>query len=508
MSRFYRLRHTLIIRALALAIFNAIVVMGLGLVMMSTAYSRGLIDFVRTPVGDRILAVSRKIALDLLENDSESWDTILAREAQGTPFQFALLDNEGRQIAGPAMQMPDKLKTFSANLNSNLTYTLKWDSVDRPDNSYLKGNFFITRDKQTKMYWAGVHVLIHYMDDNMYGHGTLVWRFSSLWTNTYFFNVWPYAFLLLGSLLITTLFWFPAVGLLLRRVSRLTNATREIAKGNFDIKLPTKRDDEIGQLSESIAIMSRQISGLIQQQQRFVSDAAHELCSPMSRMQIAIELLERNHASQIQKSAADVAWQAEQPYFNDLAEEVLQMSGLIQDLLFYSRTRNAQFTVPSERVLLATLVAEVIDREGLEAKEILVDVAPDLIVKTSPVHLKRAIANLLRNAQQYAGGSGPVEISSTVEEGAAQIFIRDHGPGIPDAELEQVFAPFYRVEYARSHRTGGTGLGLAIVKSSVEACGGTVRCRNLRPNGLEVKITLPLAIATGDSEPDLQVTHG
>lgn len=508
MNWLYRLRHTLVVRALALAMFNAVVVIGLGLVMMSTAYGRGLIDFVRTPVGDRILAVSRKIALDLLENDTESWDVILDREAQGTPFQFALLDSEGQQIAGPAMQMPDKLKSFSANRNSNLSYTLKWDSADRPDNSYLKGNFFITRDKQTKMYWAGVHVLIHYMNDNMYGHGTLVWRFSSLWTNTYFFNVWPYAFLLLGSLFLTTLFWFPAVGLLLRRVSRLTNATREIAKGNFDIKLPTKRDDEIGQLSESIAIMSRQISGLIQQQQRFVSDAAHELCSPISRMQIAIELLERTHASQVQQSPTDAGLQAEEPYFNDLAEEVLQMSELIQDLLFYSRTRNAQFMVPSEQVLLATLVAEVIDREGLGAKGILVDVPQDLTVKTSPVHLKRAIANLLRNAQQYAGGSGPVEISSTVEDGAAQIFVRDHGLGIPDTELEQVFAPFYRVEYARSRRTGGTGLGLAIVKSSVEACGGTVRCRNLRPNGLEVKITLPMDMETSDSEAELHATHG
>jgi two-component system sensor histidine kinase CpxA len=503
MNRLHKLRHSLIVRALALAMLNAIVVLALGLVMMGTAYGRGLIDFVRTPVGDRILAVSRKIALDLLENDSESWDLILERAAQGTPFQFALLDSEGRQIAGPPMQMPQRLRQFSANRDSNLTYTPKWDSSDRPDTSYLKGNFFLERDKESKMYWAGVHVLIHYMDDNMYGHGTLVWRFSRVWTNTYFFNVWPYAFLLLGAFFLTTAFWFPAVALLLRRVSRLTAATREIAKGNFDAELPTARDDEIGQLSESVAIMSRQISGLIQQQQRFVSDAAHELCSPMSRMQIAVELLEREHAAK--GSATDgEPIENDEPYFSDLAEEVHQMSELIQDLLFYSRTRNAPLSIPSEGVALAPLVRNVIDREGLQGKGIVTNIASDILVQVSPVHLRRAVANLLRNAQQYGGESGHVEVAAAVKGRSAHLFVRDHGPGIPEEELEQVFAPFYRVEYARSRLTGGTGLGLAIVKSCIEACGGTVCCRNLHPSGLEVEMTLPLSTVVAQTMLELQ----
>jgi two-component system sensor histidine kinase CpxA len=354
------------------------------------------------------------------------------------------------------------------------------------------------------MFWAGVHVLIHYMGDNMYGHGTLVWRFSSIWTNTYFFNVWPYAFLLLGAFFLTTAFWFPAVGLLLRRVSRLTAATREIAKGNFDTELPASRDDEIGQLSESVAIMSRQISGLIQQQQRFVSDAAHELCSPMSRMQIAVELLERNHAAKDSPSTADPTVDTEEPYFSDLAEEVHQMSELIQDLLFYSRTRNAPVTIPAEGVALAPLVREVIEREGLDGKGIVTSIASDIVVEASAVHLRRAIANLLRNAQQYGGESGRVEVAAAIESGKAHLFVRDQGPGIPEEELEHVFAPFYRVEYARTRRTGGTGLGLAIVKSSIEACGGTVCCRNLHPNGLEVEMTLPLLTVVTQSMLELQ----
>src|SRR6202000_2421704 len=143
----------------------------------------------------------------------------------------------------------------------------------------------------TKMYWAGVHVLMRYPDDEMYGHGTPIWRFSSLWTNPYFFNSWPYITMILGALVITTLCWLPAVRALLQRISQLTSATREIAKGNFDVSLPQPTEDEIGQLTESVALMSRQIAGLVKQQERFVSDAAHELCSPVSRLQVALEVL-------------------------------------------------------------------------------------------------------------------------------------------------------------------------------------------------------------------------
>jgi two-component system sensor histidine kinase CpxA len=183
------------------------------------------------------------------------------------------------------------------------------------------------------------------------------------------------------------------------------------------------------------------------------------------------------------------------------------MSELIEDLLFYSRTRNAPITIPTEAVLLAPLVDEVIDREGLADKGILTNVPPDLSVQASSAHLRRAIANLLRNAQQYAGESGHVEVAATVKDGSAHIFVTDHGPGIPEEELEQVFAPFYRVEYARSRRTGGTGLGLAIVKSSIEACGGTVSCRNLHPSGLQVEMILHLALRQAPSNLELQAAH-
>jgi two-component system, OmpR family, sensor histidine kinase CpxA len=481
-------------RALLLGLLNVAAVLALGLVMMETAYRRGLVDFLQAPVQERILSASRSISLDLLENDSESWNRILKREAQGTPFQFALLDNEGKQIAGEPMELPSSVHQFSSNVTSKLTYVPKFESNERPERKYSAGNYFLQRDPRSKVYWAGVHVLMRYMENDMYGHGTLIWRFSSLWTNSYFFDFWPYIVLMGGALLLTTLCWLPAVRALLRRVSRLTNATREIAKGNFDVSLPPATEDEIGQLTESVALMSRQIAGLMHQQERFVSDAAHELCSPVSRLQIALELSRPADGKLRPEGAHGAASDTElrETYFNDLAEEIEQMAELIQDLLFYSRSRNQKLPPKAEDVGIADTIRKLIDREALSDKEVIVDVPSSLRVHVSESHLRRALANLLRNAHQHAGEAGTVEIAAHQDTGGVHVFVRDQGPGIPEGELRQVFAPFYRVEYARSRHTGGTGLGLAIVQSSIEACGGTVSCRNRRPTGLEVEMILPV----------------
>ena len=486
------LPRSLATQALLLGFINAVAVLALGLVTMQAAYHRGLVDFLQAPVQERILAASRTISLDLLENDADSRNVILARAAQGTPFQFALLDNEGKQVAGEPMQFPVAVHEFSSNVTSRHTAIPKFEGNERPENKYSAPNFFLQRDGATGMYWAGVHVLMRDVDDDMYGHGTLIWRFTSLWTNPYFFNSWPYITMIIGALLITSMCWLPAVRALLWRISRLTHATREIAQGNFDVVLPVATADEIGQLTESVALMSRQLSGLLKQQERFVSDAAHELCSPVSRLQMALELLRLNRHSEPPHPPAQVEGRTgTTSYLADVAEEVEQMSELVDDLLFFSRTRHQNPPIRLQEASIAAVVRDAIEREGLSPDKVTVDVAASLRARFSFSHLRRAVANLLRNALQYAGEVGKVEVAAHEDAEGIHIVVSDHGPGIPEQELHQVFLPFYRVEYARSRHTGGTGLGLAIVQSSVEVCGGSVRCRNRRPTGLQVEITLP-----------------
>jgi signal transduction histidine kinase len=102
--------------------------------------------------------------------------------------------------------------------------------------------------------------------------------------------------------------------------------------------------------------------------------------------------------------------------------------------------------------------------------------------------LKRAFANLLENARKYGGGA---EVTLTSEGGLVSVLIEDNGPGIPDIEMERVFAPFYRVESSRNRDTGGTGLGLAVARSAVRAHGGDITLANRSEGGLCVTVILP-----------------
>jgi signal transduction histidine kinase len=108
----------------------------------------------------------------------------------------------------------------------------------------------------------------------------------------------------------------------------------------------------------------------------------------------------------------------------------------------------------------------------------------------NPPLLKRCISNLIDNAIIYGTQA---DISVEEERDRLTIRIRDHGPGIPDSELEKVFEPFFRLETSRSRETGGTGLGLSIARNIAQTHGGDVRLHNHEGGGLEATLTLPWA---------------
>jgi two-component system sensor histidine kinase CpxA len=119
------------------------------------------------------------------------------------------------------------------------------------------------------------------------------------------------------------------------------------------------------------------------------------------------------------------------------------------------------------------------------------DIGEKLEVLANQEYLFRSLANVVRNAIRYAGSFGPIIISAKNGDRDVAITVADNGPGLPESELDRVFKPFYRPEFARQRETGGMGLGLAIVRNCVEACEGRVICRNRDPRGLEVEIRLP-----------------
>jgi len=282
-------------------------------------------------------------------------------------------------------------------------------------------------------------------------------------------------------LVLSVLWWWPFVRGITRAVSQMTRATEQIAEGQFAARAPERRRDELGRLGAAINRMAARLAGLVAGQKRFLGDVAHELCSPLARLQVALGILERR------------ADEAQRPYVEDLREEVQQMSELVNELLSFSKAALGTPQLRRQAVSVAELVENAARRERPETARLEVNVPAGLWVAADRELLRRAVANLLRNAVRYAGAAGPIQVSAAAEGDQVRLTVADHGPGVPEAELERIFDAFYRVDTSRDRATGGVGLGLAIVKTCVEACGGTVSCRNRPGAGLEVSLRLPVA---------------
>jgi two-component system sensor histidine kinase CpxA len=295
------------------------------------------------------------------------------------------------------------------------------------------------------------------------------------------FNPTPWVIAGISVIVVSTLFWFPLVRGITRSLSQMTAATEKIAEGRFDVRTHVRRQDELGALSGAIDQMAGRLSGLVTGQKRFLGDIAHELCSPIARIQVALGILEQR-ADDTQKSRLE-----------DLREEVEQMSGLVNELLSFSRASLGKTNLKLQPVAVRAVVEKAAARECGPDSGATVSIAipENLQAVAEPELLLRAVSNVLRNAVRYAAGVGPIQVSAARENEMIVLRLEDSGPGIPESALPQLFDPFYRVDSSRTRDTGGVGLGLSIVKTCVESCGGTVGCENRQPSGLRVILRLP-----------------
>ena len=302
----------------------------------------------------------------------------------------------------------------------------------------------------------------------------------------FFFNPAPWLWAGSAVILISVLWWLPFVGQMTRSISQMTRATERIADGNFEIAVHDQRGDELGRLGSAINQMSTRLGGFVLGQKRFLGDIAHELCSPLARMEMALGILDQRADARSKE------------YVQDVREEVRHMSGLVNELLSFSKASLRQRELPLETVALLPLVIGAVDRESPPEGAVNIQIAEDMLVEAAPDLLTRAVGNLVRNALRYAAQAGPITISATASGEQVRLIIADLGPGVPSDSLARLGEPFYRPDAARTREDGGVGLGLAIVRSCIDACHGIVQFRNRTPNGFEAEIALGSA---GDTTP-------
>ncbi len=483
-----RLRLPLFAKILAWLFLNLAV---LGLVFFAVFQFQlplGLDSLLAGRAGERLRAASEVIVAELKTRPIEEWTDALKHHERAYNVQLFLFRNDGVQAAGEPVDMPKEVAEKVAERRAG-------DGLGRgpPPGRGMRRALelavtapqpaFVLRAGDPRRYWVGVRLPLTIESQARPCPILLLVASPSLRAGGLFFDVTPWVAAAFGAMLFSVLFWIPLVRGVTRSVSQMTRATELIAEGRFETRVDEARGDELGRLGSAVNRMAARLSGFVAGQKRFLGDTAHELCSPIARMQVALGILEAR-ADESQK--ARVA---------DVQEELEHIAGLVNDLLAFSRAGLQPKEVKRVPVNLASLARRAIEREGPEDGRVLCRIDENLTAMAEPELLSRALANLVRNALRYAGHAGPVTLSAEAGEGRVTIAVADQGPGAPEAMLQQIFDPFFRGDPSRSRETGGVGLGLAIVKTCVEACQGSVSARNRQPSGLVVEIVLPAAPA-------------
>jgi two-component system, OmpR family, sensor histidine kinase CpxA len=274
-----------------------------------------------------------------------------------------------------------------------------------------------------------------------------------------------------------------------RPITRLQLAARRLAQGELTARagpLEFNRRDELADLARDFDAMAAQIESLMTAQRRFVADVSHELGGPLTRMHLALALLRRDSAG-----APGGALQR-------IERETDKLSNLVQQLLLLAgleagRIPAETFALVSIRTLCESIVEDA-NFEALHANCRVIGERQDAQFAAYPNLLRRAIDNVLRNAIRYAPSGTDIELNSRTDRPQNEVVIEvlDHGPGVPEAMLRDIFAPFFRTAPGREASSGGTGLGLAIASEAIKMHNGSIAAENRPGGGLHVTMRLPL----------------
>lgn len=270
------------------------------------------------------------------------------------------------------------------------------------------------------------------------------------------------------------------VGRSLRLVDTIRTQVSQVGAGRLGqrVDVPGTRD-ELQALAATMNSMLDRIERADQRQRQFVSDASHELRSPLTTIRTGLDI-----------SIADTSgetWRGMQPI---LVRETQRLQGLVADLLTLSKADDEGMTVLDEEVDLDDVLAVELRRVKAVSKHRIVAELVPAKITGDPVRLCQAFRNMLDNADRHAEGAVAVKLSVTAR--SVVVTIDDDGPPVPVADRERIFGRFVRLDESRSRHQGGSGLGLAITRGIVEAHNGHVVATETPQGWCRFGVTFPL----------------
>ena len=274
-----------------------------------------------------------------------------------------------------------------------------------------------------------------------------------------------------------------------RPLAEFTYAAREISKGNFNYRLKVKGTNEMAQMAATLNYMCDELSLLEEKRRKFVSDASHELKTPMAGVKLICDSL-------VQTPDADPETIRE--FLGDVSEEVDRLTRIVDRLLVLTKLDSGNVALKLGEADIKALLDNVTRKlrsvaaaKGIRLERLYSDAEIGPVVMDYD-KIYEAVYNITENAVKYTPDGGRVSVDLQERDGYAVIRVEDTGAGIPEEERERVFERFYRLDDSRSRETGGTGLGLAISKEAVAMHGGRIEISDGADGGSVFIIILPM----------------
>lgn len=256
--------------------------------------------------------------------------------------------------------------------------------------------------------------------------------------------------------------------LMARPMAKLADAADHFGLGHTQEPLIESGPREVRQTIRAFNRMQQRLRKHITDRSLMLAAVSHDLRTPVTTLRLRAEYIEDDEMREKTLATLD------------------EMEAILSATLSFSRDEAVD--EKSRATDLAALLQSLVDDHSDLGGEVTYSGPDKLTTICRPIALKRALNNLIDNALKYAGATS---VTLVARPDAVEIHIDDHGPGVPEDKLEELFTPFFRLETSRNRETGGTGLGLAVARSIVLAHGGELKLVNLDAGGLRAEITLP-----------------
>ncbi|WEA42557.1 sensor histidine kinase [Priestia aryabhattai] len=293
-----------------------------------------------------------------------------------------------------------------------------------------------------------------------------------------------FSVIVLLMIVLSILFVLISTRYLVKPIVKLTEATKQVAKGKYNVELYVKRRDEIGALASHFSEMAKSLEQLEEMRQEFVSNVSHEIQSPLASIQGFSKTLR----------SADLSDEQRNEYLSIIEEESRRMSSLSKQLLTLASLDKESEHIEKSTFDVATQIKQVLfmTEWSWREKELAIEMdLPSTMISGDQKLLHQVWTNLITNSVKFTEEGGTLSLRVGMEDTYCHVEFQDTGIGMSKESLPHIFNRFYKEDKARSRTEGSSGLGLAIVKQIVDMHGGSIHVESKKGKGSTFHVYLP-----------------